>query len=235
MQADLVEASGDGHISLHLAKGKLDDASHILPTTNSDAGIYHELLSEQDNEHQIGYLRVDTFSGGMKIKEQIGTAMLALSTSDSLVIDLRQNGGGDPDLVVFLASYFLAKNTPLWSLLDRNGETVFKAKSIDSEYTYHKPLCILTSVETYSAAEAFAYTLKHLDRACIAGEASGGGGHLVHMERVNDEVDIRIPVLRAYNSVTESNWQGGGVIPTINAEVSHAKLAAIQYLIAKTE
>ena len=88
----------------------------------------------------------------------------------------------------------------------------------------------LLAIKTYSAAEAFAYTLKHLGRACVVGEATGGGAHLVEMQRVNDEVDIRVPVLRAYNPITKSNWEGKGVIPTISVEASKAKSVAISHL-----
>jgi hypothetical protein len=49
------------------------------------------------------------------------------------------------------------------------------------------------------------------------------------MKRVNDEIDIRIPIARAYNSITKSNWEGVGVIPTIEVEASQAKLVAIEY------
>ena len=73
--------------------------------------------------------------------------------------------------------------------------------------------------------------MKHLGRACVVGgESSGGGAHLVDMERVNDDIDIRIPVVRAHNPITNANWEGVGVKPTLDADPSQAEFAAIEYL-----
>jgi C-terminal processing protease CtpA/Prc len=234
LQSDLRAASKDNHISLHLAKGRVDRKTHILPTTSTPVIEFDvDLTSGETDSNKIGYLRFDKFSGDTKSKSRIANAMKELEGVGSLIIDLRENGGGDPSLVTFLSSYFLEKNTHLWSILDRNGSTTFEANSVDHDIKYQGDLCILTSKKTYSAPEAFAYTLKHLGRACIIGEATGGGAHLVQMERVNDDIDIRIPVARAYNSITKSNWEGVGVIPTIQVEALQAKSEAIEYFKSK--
>ena len=229
LQSDLRAVSKDNHISLHLAKNALDRNTHIQPIVKPDDDFYVGLVSEKTDRKKVGYLRFDKFSGDVSTKNRVVAAMKELEGTDSLIIDLRENIGGDPNLVAFLSSYFLDKNTHLWSILDRNGKTVFEVNSADQEQKYQGNLCLLTSQKTYSAAEAFVYTLKHLGRACIFGEATGGGAHLVQMERVNDEIDIRIPVARAYNPITKSNWEGTGVIPTVNVEASQAKSAAVEY------
>jgi C-terminal processing protease CtpA/Prc len=229
LQSDLRAASKDNHISLHLAKGRMDRKTHILPTSKPVNEFDVSLISGKTDQNKIGYLRFDKFSGDTKSKDRIANAMKELEGTGSLIIDLRENGGGNPYLVAFLSSYFLEKNTHLWSVLDRSGDTIFEVNSVDHDNKYQGDLCILTSKNTYSAPEAFAYTLKHLGRACIIGEATRGGAHLVQMKRVNDEIDIRIPIARAYNSITKSNWEGVGVIPTIEVEASQAKLVAVEY------
>lgn len=99
-------------------------------------------------------------------------------------------------------------------------EVVFDLKTASLRPLEIKPfagkLCILTSIKTYSAAEAFAYTLKHSARAVIIGEATGGGAHLVNMLDVNDQIAVRMPVARAYSPITKANWEGSGVIPDIS-------------------
>lgn len=229
LQSDLRAASIDSHISLHLAEGRIDRESHILPATKLDQEFEVGIVSEKTDVNKIGYLRFNKFGGDMKTKERIVAAMKELEGTDSLIIDLRDNGGGDPNLAAFLSSYFLQKNTHLWSIVDRDGNTVFEANSVDHDIKYQGDLCILTSNYTGSSAEAFAYTLKNLSRACTIGQASGGAAHLVQMERVNDDIDIRISVARAYNPITKSNWEGVGVIPTIKVEASQAKSAAVEY------
>lgn len=230
LQADLRAVSRDGHISLHLAKGVIDRTDHRRRAKQSELEV-HSSVIDATNDRKIGYLRFDKFSGDPQTKSRIVNAMKALAASDAMIIDLRNNIGGDPNLVSFFSSYFVDPKTLLWSILDRNGESVIEAISVDLGQRYHGDVCILIANKTYSAAEAFTYTLKHLGRACVVGgESSGGGAHLVDMERVNDDIDIRIPVVRAHNPITNTNWEGVGVKPTLDVDPSQAESAAIEYL-----
>jgi len=230
LQSDLREASQDSHISLHLAEGRPDRKTHVLPATKPHQEFEIGVVSEETDDDKIGYLRFNKFSGNAKTKERLVAAINELTAANSLIIDLRDNTGGDPDLAAFLSSFLLPENTHLWSILDRDGNAILETNSVSQDLTYQGNVCLLTSQRTGSAAEAFAYTLKHLGRACIIGQATGGAAHLVQMERVNDEIDIRIPVARPYNSITKSNWEGIGVIPTIEVEASLAKSVAIKHL-----
>ena len=233
IQADLREVSGDGHLDVLLANDSVDRTSHVRPKTKLDQHFEANLIAENNTGKKIGYLQINKFSGDPLSQNRIVAAMAKFIDSDSLIIDLRDNGGGDPNLVAFLSSYFVDQNTHLWSIFDRNGDPVFEIRSTATGERYRGDVVILTSNKTYSAAEAFAYTLKHLGRASIIGQASGGGAHLVEMQRVNDEIDVRIPVARAYNPITKSNWEGTGVIPTIDVDAAMAKSVAIEFLISK--
>lgn len=228
IQSDLRGVSGDGHISVLLAKDTAVRAKQIKP--KSQKPIYADFVSKEATTKKIGYLSFNMFRGDLDTKNSLIKSMEKLSTGDSLIIDLRENIGGDPRLVAFLSSYFLESDTHLWSVYDRGGNEVIEIRSSASPHKFSGKLCILISNKTYSAAEAFTYTLKHLGRACIVGETTGGGAHLVEMMRVNDEINLWTPVARAYNSVTESNWEGTGVIPTIEVEASEAKSVAIDFL-----
>ena len=234
LQSDLREASQDGHISLQLVTPKVDRTSHIQPSKKNDLKIYSDSFAHSAGV-EIAYLALNKFSDGPNTRERLSEAMRSFTTSDALIIDLRDNIGGDPNLVALLSSYFVDSGTLLWSILDRNGDSVIDVRSSGVTQQYKGDVCVLISKTTYSAAEAFTYTLKHLDRACVIGEPSGGGAHLVTMKSVNDEIDIRIPIARAYNPITKSNWEGDGVIPTIEVESRLAKEAAIKHLSNRME
>lgn len=228
IQSDLIQVSKDGHIGLLLAADSVDRTSTVRPINASRDTIHVEVLSS--NGTSIGYMAINTFSGDPTTKGHLIGAMERVASTDALVIDLRENGGGDPNFVALLSSYFLENDTSLWSIVDRQGKPVLEVRSKARQNKYEGELIILTSVKTYSAAEAFAYTLKHLDRAVIVGEATGGGAHLIDMIRVSDTIDMRVPVVRAYNHITESNWEGVGVIPDIEVRASEAKSIAIELL-----
>ena len=195
---------------------------------DSQSKIHAEIVPSEASS-SIGYLQLNTFSGNKETKSNIIKAMESIASSDVLIIDLRKNTGGDPNMVALLSSYFVEDNTRLWSNLDREGEQVIEVRSKNNKNKFSGDLYILTSFETYSAAEAFAYTMKHAGRAHIVGETTGGGAHLVEMMRINDDIDMRVPVVRAYNHITESNWERVGVIPNLIVDSVDAKKAAIEH------
>src|SRR5690606_11796926 len=90
---------------------------------------------------------------------------------------------------------------------------------------------------TFSAAEEFSYNLKHLERATIVGETTGGGAHPGGMERVTDHFGLWVPSGRAINPVTGTNWEGTGVRPHIDVEAEDAPrtahLAALRAVLAR--
>ena len=78
-----------------------------------------------------------------------------------------------------------------------------------------KPIYVLTSAETFSGAEEFAYNLKNLKRATIIGETTGGGAHPGDVYRLSAHFESFIPGGRAINPISGTNWEGTGVEPDI--------------------
>ena len=85
---------------------------------------------------------------------------------------------------------------------------------------------MLTSSYTGSAAEEFTYNLKHLKRATIVGQTTGGAAHPVTERVINDRFRMLVPYARAENPITKTNWEGVGVIPHIKVSASNALDAA---------
>ena len=231
---DLRQVSSDGHISMHVVNNEKPELTHVLPTRDKGEQDNSGFEAVQILDGNIGYLKINKFSGAKHARRAASAAMKKLSSVDGLIIDLTDNHGGDPSLVAYLSAYLLEKNTHLWSILDRAGEPI--AESWTPEVALQNgpapgiPVYILTSSTTYSAAEAFAYTLKHQGRATLFGEVTGGGANLVQMERVNEYFDLRVPVARAFSPITKSNWEGVGVIPHIELPAHQAKAEAIKQM-----
>lgn len=108
-------------------------------------------------------------------------AMSLLAQSPALIIDLRLNGGGYDDMTRLLAAYLLDGSREMSAEFDRpNGRTTrhFTPTEIPGRrFGARKPVYILVSKRTFSAAEAFAYDLQAMKRAVIVGERTGGGAH----------------------------------------------------------
>lgn len=87
---------------------------------------------------------------------------------------------------------------------------------------------MLTSKNTFSAAEDFSYNLKCLKRATIIGETTGGGAHPVTGELIDDHFVIIVPHARSINPISKTNWEGTGVEPDVPAKASEALDVAIK-------
>ncbi len=169
----------------------------------------------------IGYMKLDSFSYEEAAYEVAIGAMSLLSNIEALVLDLRSNGGGSPEMVQFLCSYFLGN--PRKHL---NSFTYKDPQKLTQYWTYtflpgrrldEVELFVLTSNNTFSAAEEFAYNLKSMDRAVIVGETTGGGAHDNRFVVLTDRYMMSLPFARAVNPVTKSNWEEVGVEPDVPA------------------
>ena len=83
-------------------------------------------------------------------------------------------------------------------------------------YGQKKDVYILTSKDTFSAAEDFAYTLKNLKRATVIGETTGGGANAGDDIRLLPNFSVFMPLSRLISPVTKSNWEGVGVKPDVS-------------------
>src|SRR5436309_12576418 len=171
--------------------------------------------------------------------ETAAAAMTFLSTCEAVIFDLRQNGGGDPTMVAFLTSYlFGSQPVHLNDFFNRiTGETrqSWTLAYVPGKRLTDKDAYVLTSARTFSGAEEFTYNLKHLRRASIVGETTGGGAHLVSGQRINDHFIIGVPSGRPINAVTKGDWEGTGVEPDAKVSAEDALKTAHLMALEKLE
>lgn len=187
----------------------------------------------------IGYLKMTGFHQYDMAREDADAAMQLLAGSSALIVDLRKNGGGDPATVQHVSSYLFDPDEPvhLNSLYYRpTDETTeyWTHSEINTQYAMPEvPVYVLTSSFTFSAAEEFSYNLQSLKRATIIGETTGGGAHPISRVVVDDRLSVSIPVGRAINPITQTNWEGTGVHPDIEVPANQALDTAIETILTK--
>lgn len=178
----------------------------------------------------IGYLRMHSFELAKYADQPISEAMTRLADSAALMIDMRQNGGGEPETVALLSSYLFDKRTHLNDLFWRAGERTEQFWTNEgvsgSRFGQRKPVYVLTSKYTFSAAEEFSYNLQSLKRAIVVGDVTGGGAHPGAFFRLNGHFSAFIPSGRAINPITKTNWEGTGVKPDVPVSAQTALLVA---------
>jgi hypothetical protein len=243
---DFQEVSHDKHLRVNFSPVALPAGP---PGANPDGQAQYRKQMERINcgfvkveqlPGNIGYLKFNMFADPDVCGTTAVAAMNFLANVDALIIDLRDNGGGDPKMIAFLSTYLFAKPTHLNDLWERKTDATQQywtlpyvlGKRLDG-----KPVYVLTSKRTFSGAEEFSYNLKNLKRATLIGETTGGGAHPVAGHRIDEHFMIGVPFARAINPISKTNWEGTGVEPDVKVAsadaLSEAEKLAKQKLAAE--
>ncbi len=179
----------------------------------------------------IGYLDLRYFANPPEAISTAAAAMDFLANTDALIFDMRQNGGGSPGMVHFLCSYLFTERIHLNSFYYREGdrtEDYFTLEGVPGRQRPDVPVFVLTSASTFSGAEEFSYNLSTQKRATLVGETTRGGAHPGNLFPINDQLEIFIPIGRAINPITGTNWEGVGVKPHVPVPADEALEAALE-------
>jgi retinol-binding protein 3 len=186
----------------------------------------------------VGYIDLRGFLPPEASGSAIADAFNVVASTDALIIDLRRNGGGHPLGVALVCSYlFGPERIHLNDLYWREGnrtEEFWTQQEVPGKRYERKPVYVLTSRTTFSAAEEFAYDVQVLKRATIVGEITGGGAHPGGGVPIGPHFGAWIPTGRAINPITKTNWEGNGVQPDVKVDAAQAlktaRLAALRRL-----
>ena len=221
---------GDGHGSSRHAPAAHSTSSNPL----SVVGVSNVSEISRDGLNQTGYLALERFDGSARSVAFVDRVFSTFTESDNVIIDLRNCGGGDAEMVKVLSSYFFDEPTHLLNTTmpneDNDARTVVERWTTPnklSQYFDEKPLKILISSKTFSAAESFAFGMQAAGRAELVGETTGGGGYINDFFPLPYDLGVSISVGRTYDPRTGRDWQGIGVIPEVQIAQDHALIAAL--------
>jgi hypothetical protein len=187
----------------------------------------------------VAYLELRTFGVPPDMMgAALADAMTAVADADALIIDVRNNGGGNPFAVALVSSYLFGPDTVHLNSLyfrpaNRTDHFWTRASVPGKRFGPDKPLYVLTSRRTFSAAEEFTYNLQTRKRALVVGDTTGGGAHPGGGQRLGAGFGVFVPSGRAINPITQTNWEGTGVRPDIPVPSSEARDAAHRAALTK--
>ncbi len=247
---DLVGVSQDKHIRVVFNPAGIADQKQAV-TPEEEQKLRDKFIAQRRMtnfgfnevkimEGNVGYLDLRSFADPAFAGETAVAAMNFLNNADALIIDLRQNGGGSPQMIQLISSYLFSEepvhlNNFYYRPTDRHSQT-WTLPHISGERSPDIPVYVLTSNRTFSAAEEFSYNMRNLERATLVGETTGGGAHPGGTQIATDLFEIWVPTGRAINPITGTNWEGVGVEPHIKVSqelaLSTAYSKALETLIA---
>ncbi|HYK74333.1 MAG TPA: S41 family peptidase [Pseudoneobacillus sp.] len=182
----------------------------------------------------VGFIKLNIFDLTSLGGETAVNVMGFVKNTDALIIDLRENGGGDPDMVSLLMSYLIngsVHHTTFYNRIDNEVIQFWTTDFVPGVKYLDKPVYLLTSKHTFSAAESFAYNLKQVNRVTIVGENTGGGAQPGRPHQLSFQFEVFISHGRAINPATNTNWEGVGVNPHIEVESGKALKVAYEQIL----
>lgn len=214
---DMQEVSHDLHMKIRF-RPDAPGAGKPLPRAEADRRSNYGLKKVEILDGNIGYIRIDRFADAERGGPVISAAMQLVSNTDALILDFRNHGGGGI-LGNVLATYFFTGDPELLQSIRyprRKEEFQFWTMPyVPGERYVDKPVYVLTSRRTFSAAESFSYSMKSMKRATIVGEVTKGGGNPVMHFPVLPNFDVSVPIGQSVNAVTQGSWEGVGVQPDV--------------------
>jgi C-terminal processing protease CtpA/Prc len=164
LTAEMLNISKDKHLKVIYKPEKIS-----LVNSLKDRYEKEKLRGRTDN---YGFFKVERFPGNIgyidfrrfyPVEDAAETAISAMNmiaNTDSLILDLRKNGGGHVDMVGFLSSFFFNESVHLNDIYQSSTDTLVQTwteKYVSGKRYLDKPVYILTSNYTFSGAEEFAY------------------------------------------------------------------------------
>jgi retinol-binding protein 3 len=223
---ELVKITGDKHIVVGYSADPRAPGGDAGPGGEEKAAMRE--LERQHNfgververlPFNIGYIELQGFANLADAGDTLSAAMALVAHTEALIVDLRQNHGGEPSTVAFALSYLFDERTHLNDLHWREGGRIEQFWTHDwvpgKRFGQTKPVYVLISGDTFSGGEEFAYDLQNLKRATLVGEVTGGGANPGDLRPLTPHFEMFVPSGRAVNPVSQTNWEGRGVQPDI--------------------
>lgn len=250
LSADVNAILKDAHFRMRYSVQSLPERAERAEPSPAEIEAYERMVKRRNAGiaqvdvlmGNIGYLEVESFQGAEAIARPAAAAFEFLKDTDALIIDLRRNGGGSPEAVRILCSYLFGEkpvhlNSIYWRP-ENSTRDFFTLEKLEGPRYLNKPVFVVTSKRTGSGAEECAYNLQTQKRATIVGEVTWGGANPGGNVRLNDHFAAFIPMGRAINPITKTNWEGTGVKPDVECPatdaLTRAQIMAIEAIMQST-
>jgi hypothetical protein len=239
LTADLQAVTADKHVQV-LGPGAgpgaqpTNSGASPSPPPRSEGGV-----TRADRlAGNIGYIEIVALGPPPALFDAaVDRALASLADTKALIVDARSAAGGTIPSVSYLVSCFLdgEKRVHISDVVTRNpGTETFRTQeswSVPTRFSYTgKPVYVLTSGDTLSGGEAFAYDMQAMKLGVLVGETTAGAANAAGLVPLAPGLLMMLSVGRTQNTVTGTNWEGAGVKPDIAATRSEALVVVLEQL-----
>lgn len=176
--------------------------------------VYAEMLPEHP---EIAYLRISKFSAQTSQEFVDAVNELPKESMQAMILDLRNNGGGDVNAAVEIARLFVPSG-PVLHVVYKNDET--KSYSATGAQI-HLPVAVLVNGNSASASEILAGALKDSNAATLVGTTTFGKGLVQGVYFLNDGTAIKLTQAK-YLTPNKNDINGVGISPDVVIDLPQA-------------
>ena len=141
-------------------------------------------------QNNIGYIKFSSFDENTSDEFKTKFEDLQKQGIKSLIIDLRNNGGGIVDEALNIADFIIEKDKVILYEVDKNQEE--KTKTTKTNPIINMPIVVLTNNNTASSSEILAGALKDYQKAKIVGTKTYGKGVIQQLMTLPDGSGLKI-------------------------------------------
>ena len=185
----------------------IDVSSVEIPITVSE-------IFEKNNK-KIGYIYLQNFNE--KSYKQFKKELESLESNniDSLIIDVRSNGGGLLEKSEEILELFIKSGKTLYGLTSKSETSIIKSKS---NTTRNYPVAVLIDGRTASASELLAASMKESYGAILIGNKSFGKGKVQQTTSLSKKNMIKYTIAN-WTTPSGNSIDGIGIIPGIKVDL----------------
>ena len=183
------------------------------------AGMKYRVLDDN-----IGYIRYESFLQGVG-EGNLDDCLTYLALCRGLIIDIRNNGGGELTTAEKLAGRFVQEKTLVSYMQHKTGKGHNDFSSLEPRYLepssnirWHKPVCVLTNRSVFSAANDFAVIMHTLPNVKLVGDHTGGGSGMPMTNSLPNGWSVRYSACPMYDAKKQQTEFG--IDPDIKAALT---------------
>lgn len=192
----------------------------------SGSGFIYKVLEDRN----VGYCYFGSFSASVS-NSFISNMLLEMKDMDGIIIDVRDNGGGDISNVEKIASHFIDQTILAGYIQHKTGPGhndfsqlyPFNYEPVEHGVRWLKPVVVLTNRSTFSAANNFVSVMKQLPQVCVIGDITGGGSGMPFSSELPCGWGVRFSASPVYDSKMQATEYG--IPPHIKVAMQPAEAA----------
>ena len=232
---DMLAELRDGHVNLSTSMdyGRYWAWHEAYPQNFSDtlerrylktdykiaAGLKYRVLDDN-----IGYIRYESFTQSVG-EGNLDDCLSYLVLCRGLIIDIRNNGGGDLTTAELMAGRFVQEKTLVGYMQHKTGKGHNDFSSLEPRYLepssnirWHKPVCVLTNRSVFSAANDFAVMMHALPNVKLVGDHTGGGSGMPMSSSLPNGWGVRFSACPMYDA--QKHQTEFGIDPDISVALT---------------